>query len=107
MGVAKLAEAEIAIPTKKGFGSTPNWFAAESAIGKTIAAAALFVITSVKIVVIRQTAASTPTGPSPFPILIVAWAIVSAAPEFCRALLNANENAIVINTSQLMAFVYF
>src|SRR5690606_37443648 len=93
--------------TKNGFGSTFSCWAAARAIGKTNAAAALLVIISVKIVVIKYIAASTPIGPSPREKLIVVRASDSAAPEFCNALLRANEQAMVINTSQLMALVYF
>ena len=51
IGVKKLADAAIAIVMKKGLGLTPNCDAAERAIGNTKAAAALFVINSVKIIV--------------------------------------------------------
>ena len=62
MGVANEADAAIAIAMKNGRGLTPIWFAADKATGKIRAAAALFVIISVKTVVKRYTPASTPTG---------------------------------------------
>ena len=107
MGVAKLAEAAMAMVIKKGFGSTPNCSAAERAIGNTRAAAALFVIISVNIAVIKYNAAKTPTGPKPCENFMVVRAIDSAVPEFNMALLMAKAHAMVIKTSQLMAFVYF
>src|SRR5690606_13610552 len=97
----------MAMATKNGFGSTFSCWAAARAIGKTSAAAALLVIISVKIVVIKNIAASTPIGPSPREKLMVVRASDSAAPEFCSALLRANEQAMVMSTSQLMDFVYF
>ena len=107
MGVEKLADAAMAIVTKNGFGSIPICWAAESAMGNTSAAAALLVIISVKIEVIKYKAANTPTGPKARAKFMVVRAIPSAAHEFCIALLMANAQAIVIKISPLMALVYF
>jgi len=51
MGVEKLDDAAMAMAIKNGRGSTPSCAAADRAIGKVSAAAALFVIISVKMFV--------------------------------------------------------
>ena len=63
MGDEKLAEAAIQITTKNGVGSTPNCFETASANGKANAAAALFVIISVKKLVIINKMANKICGP--------------------------------------------
>ena len=56
----KLAEAAMQMTTKKGIGLTPNWVDRDKAMGKASAAAALLVISSVKMfVMINSTASNT------------------------------------------------
>ena len=103
----KLADAAIQITTKNGVGSTPNCVATDKAIGKLNAAAALFVINSVNILVIINRIASNAYGPKLSAIPIIWRAIMEAKPEFSMALLIAKAQAIVIKISQEMYFVYF
>ena len=59
MGVEKLADAAMHTMTKNGIGFTPSCCDKDSASGKERAAAALFVISSVKMLVMMNIAASS------------------------------------------------
>lgn len=72
----------MAIAIKRGLGLTPIWEAAEKAMGKIKAAAALLVIISVNTVVIKYIPANTPIGPRTLTVFIITPAIAPAAPLF-------------------------
>ena len=58
MGVEKLAEAAMQMTTKNGMGLMPSWVDNDKAMGKDSAAAALLVISSVKMFVMMNSTAS-------------------------------------------------
>ena len=102
MGVQKLVDAAMHMTTKNGVGSTLSCVATANAIGKLKAAAALFVISSVKIFVMMKRTARTPYGPRLSVIAMTLVASMGANPEFSIALLMANAHAMVIRMSQEM-----
>ena len=95
------------ITTKNGIGLTPNCCDNDKASGNDKAAAALLVISSVKMLVMINSAASITYGPWSCPSAMMCFAIKSATPEFTIALLMAKAQAMVTSISHDIYLVYF